>query len=79
MMTWNYRIMKRKDEIGEYEFGIYEVYYDENGNVSCWTEKSLIPTNTTAEDLFQDMTIMMEAFKKSTLNYDKDEINERTI
>ncbi len=31
-MNWNYRVMKRKNESGEYEFGIYEVmiqYYIE--------------------------------------------------
>jgi hypothetical protein len=71
-MTWNYRVMKRKNEIGEYEFAIYEVYYDETGNVSGWTENPLTPTCASEEDLLHELTIMIEAFKKETLNYDKE-------
>lgn len=35
-MSCNYSVMKRKNESGEYDFGIYEVYYDKNGNVESW-------------------------------------------
>lgn len=64
--------MKKKNQSGEYEFGIYEVYYDDNGNVEGWTENPLVPESPTVEGLFKDLTVMMEAFKKDVLNYDKD-------
>lgn len=70
--------MKRKNEIGEYEFAIYEVYYDEAGNVNGWTENPLTPTCSSAEDLHHELTVMMEAFAKGTLDYNNKEKDERT-
>ena len=77
-MTWNYRIIKRMTEIGEYEFAIYEVYYDEAGNVSRWTENPLTPNCLSEDALRHELTIMMEAFKKETLEYNKEQQDERT-
>ena len=77
-MTWNYRIMKRRNEIGEYEFAVYEVYYDEGGNLCGWTENPLTPTCLSEDDLRHELTIMMEAFKKETLEYDMEQKDERT-
>jgi hypothetical protein len=68
-MSWNYRIMKRKNETGEYEFGIYEVYYDEKGNIESWTENSITPTCASEEDLNSELVLMLEAFKKETILY----------
>jgi hypothetical protein len=70
--TEDYRVMKRKNELGEHEFAIYEVYYDETGKESGWTDKPLTPTCTSEDNLLHELTIMMEAFKKETLDYDKD-------
>lgn len=70
--------MKRKNEIGEYEFAIYEVYYDETGNVSGWTENPLTPTCSSEEGLRHELTIMMEAFTEETLDYYKEDKEERT-
>jgi hypothetical protein len=36
-MTWNYRIIRQKDEYGESAYGICEVFYDEEGNAELWT------------------------------------------
>lgn len=68
-MTWNYRIMKRKNSEGTFEYGIYEVYYDENGKVSSWTQESLTPVCSSSNDLEYEMKFMMEAFKNDTLEY----------
>lgn len=68
-MSWNYRIMKRKNELGELKFGIYEVYYDDNGNIKGYTKKSLISTCTSEKDLKVELEIMMKAFEKQTLIY----------
>jgi hypothetical protein len=68
-MSWNYRVLKKKNESGEYEFGIYEVYYDDNGNIRGSTEMPLTPTCASEDDLLHELTIMMEALKKDTLDY----------
>ncbi len=72
-MTWNYRIMKKKNSEGSFEYGIYEVYYDENGKVSSWTQESLTPVYSSSDDLEYEMKVMMEAFKKETLEYKEEE------
>jgi hypothetical protein len=69
-MHWNYRVMKRKNESGEYEFGIYEVYYDDEGKVNTMTTDSMTPVCPSEEALQHELTIMLEAFKKEILDYD---------
>jgi hypothetical protein len=69
-MTWNYRVMKRKNDAGIYDFGIHEVYYDEHGNINSWTENPLTPTCSSEEDLQYELTKMMEAFKQEALQID---------
>lgn len=68
-MTWNYRVMKRKNSGGEFEFGIYEVYYDENGKVKGWTEDSMTPVCSSSDDLKYEMQVMMGAFEQEALEY----------
>jgi hypothetical protein len=69
-MSWNYRIMKREINPGEFEFGSYEVYYDDTGKVISWTEKSMTPTCTSEQDLLFELEVMKEAFQKETLLYE---------
>lgn len=71
-MHWNYSVMKRKNELGGYEFGIYEVYYDERGKGNGWTEKSITPVCASADDLLYELTLMIGAFQKETLPYDEE-------
>lgn len=71
-MTWNYRVMKRKNESGEYDFGIYEVFYDENGKVVSWTKESMTPVCPSEADLDYELNLMREALKKDTLLYTED-------
>lgn len=61
--------MKRLNSDGKFEFGIYEVFYDEQGNVKSSTRDSLTPTCSSEEDLKYELEIMMEAFRKETLLY----------
>lgn len=68
-MSWNYRVMKRLNSIGEFEYGIYEVYYDEKGNINGWTKKSLVPVCPSVEGLIYEFEIMKVAFKEETLIY----------
>ncbi len=68
-MTWNYRIMKRKIDHSTYEFGIYEVYYDDNGIIKGCTENSLTPTTESLDDLKFELELMKEAFDKEVLDF----------
>lgn len=69
MNHWNYRVMKRVNSIGEYEYGIYEVYHDDNDNITSWTENSLTPVCGSEEGLLHELELMKEACKKETLIY----------
>lgn len=67
MSTRNYRVMKHLNEEGNYEFGIYEVYYDSNGEVTGWTDQPLTPVSGSAALLLEEIHKMKEAFAKDTL------------
>lgn len=71
MGHWNYRVMKRIND-GQFEFGIYEVHYDDNGKVQGWTENPLTPTHESEKDLKSELKRMMTAFEKETLTYEED-------
>jgi hypothetical protein len=70
MGHWNYRVMKRKNDQGQFDFGIYEVFYDDQGEAETWTENSLIPTCESEADLKTELKIMMHAFEKEVLIYE---------
>jgi hypothetical protein len=59
--------MKHLNEEGNYEFGIYEVYYDDNGKVVGWTAESLTPVFESEKVLQEELNNMMQAFKEETL------------
>jgi hypothetical protein len=61
--------MKKLNEQGEYEFGIYEVYYDDNGKVVSHTMDSMTPVCSSAEGLEEEIEIMKKAFKEEVLPY----------
>lgn len=71
MGHWNYRIVKRKNDQGGFDFGIYEVFYDDNGKVKGCSENSLTPVCESEHDLKEELKTMMEAFDKGTLPYEK--------
>jgi hypothetical protein len=72
MGHWNYRVMKREISEGQFEFGIYEVHYDNEGKVEGWTENPLTPTHESIKELEAELKRMITAFEKETLIYDKD-------
>jgi len=61
--------MKRKNESGEYDYGIHEVFYDENGKVIFWTLESLTPVCPSEEGLMDELHLMLKAFKEETIVY----------
>ena len=68
-MIWNYRVMKKKNEEGAYDYGIYEVYYDEKGKVIGHTENAMTPVVPSEEGLKYELEIMLKALNKETLTY----------
>lgn len=76
-MSWNYRKMVRQIKDGpfkdEWQCGIVEAYYNEDGNVAGYTK--FIVEGTTAktkelaeQDLYDTIQPMNKAFMKETLN-----------
>lgn len=43
-MSWSYRIIKYADDDG---YGLHEVYFDPNGEVTGWTENPITVGDTT--------------------------------
>lgn len=60
-MTWNYRLAKNKDGF----YGIVEVYYDKEGEVTAWTQDFIDPNYwEDPEDVKSTLEKMLEAFDK---------------
>ena len=70
-MNWNYRVMKREVSKGEFEFGIYEVYYNEDSTIKGYTQDSIVPVVDSADGLKHELGIMLKAFDKDVLNYEE--------
>jgi len=79
-MSWNYRIIARKDH-DDFHFAIHEVYYDENGNPTSWTERDVGIAGYSLDELKQAYKHYGIAFKKPILFWDeeKDELHEKTF
>lgn len=73
-MSWNYRVMKRTYKGMNYEedaYDIYEVYYNDNGEVKNWSESPTYPHGETLEELKEDIKRYEEALNKPVLDYDE--------
>ena len=65
-MSWNYRVVKFKNEdIDEY-FEIKEVFYDKEGNLAGYAEASVF--SDTYDGLFEVMEMMKSATAKPVIN-----------
>ena len=78
-MIWNYRICKKKLEVGielsnniysEDCYGICEVYYNDKGEIIVRTENFIEPYGETLEGLKMCFEKMKEAFDKEVLDLD---------
>lgn len=61
--------MKRKTSETDFEFGIYEVYYNEDGSIQGYTKNSLTPVVDSPEGLKYELQVMLKAFDKKILEY----------
>ena len=63
---WNYRVMRNgKDDSVWY--GIYEVYYDDDGEIYAWTAEPQEPFGNTPEELRHSLGLMVLALDKPIL------------
>ena len=60
--------MKRKTSESEFEFGIFEVYYNEDGSIKGHTENSLTPVVDNLVGLKHEIEIMLKAFDQEVLD-----------
>lgn len=66
MGWWNYRVIARGGE-----YAIYEVYYDDEGNIEAFTENSVCPMGESFDELCKDLEHYQYALKRPVLNYAK--------
>ena len=65
-MSWNYRVTRVL--VGEeFLYEIREVYYNDHGQPTGWTEKPVHPLAETMGDLAADLRQMLEALDKPVL------------
>jgi hypothetical protein len=61
---WNYRLIKHSDGT----FGLYEVYYDDVGNVETYTTEPCSFVSDTPESMRDILNMAAEALTKPVLN-----------
>ena len=70
-MTWNYRVLSRTTASGtETWLGIYEVYYDADGNPVNCSESEVSPYGETLEELLADLKKYAAAAEKPILRWE---------
>ncbi len=62
MSHWNYRVMRRTYE-NEVSYSIHEVYYNDDGKATGWTQDESGPFGESIEELIRDF----ESIRKATL------------
>ena len=66
---WNYRVVRRR-RVSHDECSVHEVYYDDAGDISSWTENPIIPAGETLEELKEDFSKQLRALELPVLDYD---------
>lgn len=61
-MSWTYRVMRVDGE-----YGIHEVYYNDAGALSSYTEEPVSPIGETLEELLGDMEMFRSALQHPVL------------
>jgi len=73
-MSWNYRLCKQTvtTPSGELEtvFAIHEVYYEEDGQITAWTERPAYPMGETRDEFLGDMYHYRQAVEKGIVDLD---------
>jgi len=76
-MSWNYRIvLEPKNETEKFSENFYtirEVFYDEDGEITFWSEDGAFTEGTTYAEIAEDFKLQGEAFDRPALKIEKDE------
>jgi hypothetical protein len=67
IMSWNYRILKRKSKLSGVYYAIYEVYYNKKGKPICYTTTPVYPCGDTLTEFKSDMKHYRVAMEKPIL------------
>ena len=51
MASWDYRVVRKRNEEGESVFGVHEIFFDDEGRAWQCTEDPVAPTGATMADL----------------------------
>lgn len=65
-MTWDYRVIKH-DLVPTNYFAIHEVYYDENGKITNWSEKPIDVSGETKSEVIKTLKHMIADSEQATL------------
>ncbi len=66
-MTWEYRVMSNKGELG-----IYEVYYYDDGKIKGYSSEAVIPKGSCLGELREEALRYIAALDKPVLEYEDD-------
>lgn len=66
-VSWNYRVCHRPTIAGG-GFQIHEVYYDDDYDITMYSERPISPFGDTSEELEADVSMMLHAFNETPLN-----------
>lgn len=69
MGYWNYRIVKKTNEYGEY-YAIHEAFYNNDGSLWAVTEDGVDIGGENIEDMREAYEMMVEAFDEPVINYE---------
>lgn len=67
MNSWNFRVTRR-ELVGEVEYAIREIYYDENRKIIGWTENASAPTGETNQELIEELIRMLAATQDKVID-----------
>ena len=75
MAHWNHRVIRTEhkhktangDVWSEAWYTIHEVYYNEEGEIDCWTESGVAPSGESIEEVREVLEWMLNATKKPVL------------
>lgn len=65
-MTWNYRIVRERNEHGD-TFALHEVYYNQRGKITAFSQHEIAPFGETLPELLADVKHMLEAWERPVL------------
>ena len=78
MGSWNYRVIKSTNDIGETCYQIHEAFYNENGELALITENPVSPAGEPLDELKRDLEMMIEDLKHPVLEAGKIEFAKLT-